>query len=147
MNKIIWIVLIIAVIVVGIICGTSMSKKEMQNIQTNTNNIEENQIVNIEQINNTNELEENVEQNVIEENVENKVSSETFEEEAKTEEEKAIAIVKKDYGNNGNVKFSVEGMDANGRQVVVVRNATTTEALAFYLVNVSEKTFTKKEMN
>ena len=55
--------------------------------------------------------------------------------------------MKKDYGTSTNVKFSIEGMDDNGRQVVVVRNIQTTEALAFYFVNVSDNTFTKKEMN
>lgn len=147
MKKGILIFVIIAVIAIGIVCGSFMSEKEKQNIQTNTNNIEENEIINIEESNYVNELKENIEQNVMEENVENNISSEIFEEEAKTEEEKAVAIVKKDYVTNENVKFSVEGMDANGRQVVVVRNATTTEALAFYFVNVSDKTFTKKEMN
>jgi len=147
MKKGILIIIIIAIIVIGIMCGISMSKKEKQNIQTTNENTEQNEIVNTEISNQVNEIEENVIQNVIEENLENITSTETFDGEAKTEEEKAIAIVKKDYGTNSNVKFSVEGMDENGRQVIVVRNVQTTEALAFYFVNVSESTFTKKEMN
>ncbi len=147
MKKGIAIIAIIAIIVIGIICGMSMSKKEKQNTQATNNNEKQNETTNTELINELNEIEENVTQNVIEENLENTISSETFAGEGKTEEEKAIEIVKKDYEISTNVKFSVEGMDSEGRQVVVVRDIQTTEALAFYFVNVSNSTFTKKEMN
>ena len=147
MKKIIWIVIIIVIIVIGIILGTSMSKNDGKDIQASNNAIEQNEIVNEEVSNEVNEIEENIIQNIIDENIANEVNTETFDNEAKTEEEKAIAIVKKDYGTNENIKFSVEGIDENGRQVVVVRNIQTTEALAFYFVNVFNNTFTKKEMN
>ena len=62
-------------------------------------------------------------------------------------QEKAIDIAKKDFGENSNAQFSVEGIDGNGNYIVTVRNAKTTEALAFYTVNVANQTFTKKEMN
>ena len=147
MKKGIIIILIIAVIAIGIICGMSMKENEKQNAQTTNNNAEQNETINTERINEVNEIEESAVQNVVEENAENTTSSESFDSEVKTEEEKAIQIVKKDYGTSTNVKFSIEGMDDNGRQVVVVRNIQTTEALAFYFVNVSDNTFTKKEMN
>lgn len=147
MKKGIIIILIIAVIVIGIICGMSMKKNEKQNTKTTNNNAEQNENINTEIINEVNEIEESAVKNVLEENTKNTTSSESFDSEVKTEEEKAIQIVKKDYGTSTNVKFSIEGIDDNGRQVVVVRNIQTTEALAFYFVNVSDNTFTKKEMN
>ena len=70
-----------------------------------------------------------------------------FEESPKTAEEKAIDIAKKDFGTNSNATFSVEGIDGNGNYIVAVRNSGTTEALAFYNVNVTSQTFTKREMN
>ena len=53
-------------------------------------------------------------------------------------------MVKKDYGDRNNIEFSVEGMDGKGRQIVVVRNSNTTEALAFYFVDVDNNTFDKQ---
>ena len=73
-------------------------------------------------------------------------STETFEESPKTAEEKAIDIVQKDWGKDASVNFSVEGMDGNGNYIVTVRNSDTV-ALAFYSVNVTNKNFTKREMN
>lgn len=147
MKKEIWIIIIIIIIVIGIIFGISMNKNEKKNIQASNNAIEQNEITNEEVSNQVNEIEENVTQNIIDENTTNEVSTETFEDEPKTEQEKAISIVEKDYGKNANVKFNIEGIDETGRQIVVVRNIQTTEALAFYFVNVSDSTFTKKEMN
>ena len=77
---------------------------------------------------------------------ENSVSSETFEESPKTSKEKVIDIVKKDWGNDASVTFVVDGMDENGNYRVSVRNSET-EALAYYTVNVTDGTFTKREMN
>ena len=60
--------------------------------------------------------------------------------------EKAIDIVKKDWGKDSSVNFSVQGMDGNGNYIVVVSDSNTV-TLAFYSVNVSNETFTKREMN
>ena len=147
MKRGVWIIIIIAIIVIGVIFGMSMSKNDKQNVQAYNNAIEKNKITNTEVSNEVNEIKENVTQNEIDENTANEVNTETFEEQPKTEQEKAVQIVERDYGKNANVKFSIEGIDEKGRQIVVVRNIQTTEALAFYFVNVSYSTFTKKEMN
>ena len=123
----------------------------------NTENVNENELV----INNeVNEQENEVVENEIlneEENtkiedekqniVENTSNTETFKESPATAEEKAINIVKEDWKQSNNVKVTVEGMNENGKYIVVVRDSNTTEALAFYTVDVSNKTFTKREMN
>lgn len=147
MKKGIWIIIVIAIIVIGIICGVNLNKTRQvnsQNVQENEEN--KNQELNEEISNIINEIDD-TELNTVEENVVENTTTETFEETPKTEEEKAISIVKKDYGTSENIKISVEGMDENGRHIVVVRNSETTQALAFYFVNVSNSTFTKKEMN
>ena len=143
MGKGTWTIIIIAIIVIGIIFGISMDKDDRPNLETTNRNVQEE----MENKEHTNTENQEVTQNIIEDETVNEINSEVFEEEPETEEEKAALIVKKDYGTNSNIKFSVEGMDANGRHVVVVRDINTTEALAFYFVNVSDGTFTKKEMN
>ena len=143
MGKGTWTIIIIAIIVIGIIFGISMDKEDRPNLETTNRNVQEE----MENKEHTNTENQEVTQNIIEDETVNEINSEVFEEEPETEEEKAALIVKKDYGTNSNIKFSVEGMDANGRHVVVVRDINTTEALAFYFVNVSDGTFTKKEMN
>ena len=148
MKKGMWTIIIIVIIVIGIMCGISMSENDKENTQMTNSNVETNKQENEENANMINEIQEDETQNVIDENmIANEVNTETFDEEPKTEQDKAIQIVKKDYGTSSNIKFSVEGMDSNGRHVVVVRDINTTEALVFYFVNVNDETFTKKEMN
>lgn len=155
MNKKIYISLIVILIIIiigGLIIlftrdneTTNAHLNATENIQSNIEN-NQNENKNLE---NQNEIQTNTQENTTMQNTQGNASnsSETFEETPKTEEEKAIAIVKQDYGENQNVKFTLEGMDANSRYIIAVRNKNTTEALAFYTVNVSDNTFTKREMN
>ena len=150
MNKKVCIVIVV-IILLGIICGIMLNKNSK-----NTNNqneekwLEENSVVNQQVVKDANVV-DNETVNEVQETVTNSekenTTTETFTEEPKTAEEKAIAIAKKDYGNEQGVKFGVEGIDESGRYIVTVRNSDTTEALAFYFVNVTNSTFTKKEMN
>lgn len=154
MKKVTWIIIIAIIIVAGIICAVvyEQAKKVPGSTILDTNNINEIQeddgLMNKV---NGNETENNIMQNELVENgiVQNTQSSgnQTSQEEPKNDKEKAIQIVKKDYGIAGNIEFSSEGTDANGNQIVVVRDGETTAALAFYFVNTSNGTFTKKEMN
>lgn len=148
--------IIIAIILIVIICICIFTSRENientnnENISTNEteinnevvneqqNEVVENEIVNKEENTQIEEKEENI--------VENTTRTETFEESPATAEKKAIDIVKKDWGNDSNVNFSMQGMDENGNYIVVVTNSDTV-SLAFYTVNVSNKTFTKREMN
>lgn len=147
MSKKVWIVIVV-IILLGVICGIMLNKNSK-----NTNSQNEEKILEVNKIANqevTNVVESEIvnemQETVTNSEKENSVT-ETFTEEPKTAEEKAIAIAKKDYGNEQGVKFGIEGIDENGRYIVTVRNSDTTEALAFYFVNVTNSTFTKKEMN
>lgn len=151
-KKILIVATIVIVIILGIICGVALNKKTEANNKNIENELSENEtFLNEETINEVtnvivNEEKENIAENVVE-NIQENSSTETFEENPKTLEEKAIQIAKKDYGNGENIKFGVEGIDESGRYIVTVRDANTTEALVFYFVNVSNSTFTKREMN
>ena len=142
---------IIIILIIAIICVVAFSDSNNKDNNTMNNKIvnEENNKNQNEQANElmSNEIENEIANEIVENTIENTTSSETFEESPKTAEEKAIDIAKKDFGTNSNVTFSVEGIDGNGNYIVVVRNSKTTEALAFYNVNVTSQTFTKKEMN
>lgn len=147
MNKKTIIILIMLIIIIGIICGIAFSKNSSKNVSTNTQKQEENTIVNEEINNNTNKIVENVidENNIVENTQITTTSPEEEQGKSKTDNEKAIEIVEKDWGTQvDGIKFNVEGVDSKGRIVVVVRNTETTQALQFYYVDITNKTFVKE---
>ena len=114
----------------------NVKEKKVNETSNNKNNIIENNITNTVNVENAIQNTETVESN-----------TETFEDTPQTEEEKAISIVKKDWGaNDVNVKIAIEGINDNGTYIVTVRDSETTEAKAFYKVNVKSGTFEKNEM-
>lgn len=150
MKKIIYIAIAILVIcIIVILIGMEDPTKKENTMQVNSNVLENKVSNTIKNEVLENKVENEVENNIVEEpkeEKENTVPTETFDESPETSEEKGINIVKKDWGETNNVKFSIEGIDQNGNYIIVVRN-NQTEALAFYTVNVQNGTFTKKEMN
>lgn len=154
MKKVLSVVIILAIIIFLSYVGTLPSNEKEENNKTNQNittervNEETNNVEN--EIDTNNRIENEIQNEIVNDDaqnkVENTVSSETFEESPKTSEEKAIDIAKKDWGNDNSVNFSVQGIDGNGNYIVVVSDSNTV-SLAFYTVNVSNETFTKREMN
>ncbi len=61
-----------------------------------------------------------------------------------TREEKAVELVKKEWGSTDGVYFSNESVDSNGRYIVSVRDKKTTASLAFYLVDVDKRLVTEQ---
>lgn len=59
-------------------------------------------------------------------------------------EEKAINIVKKDWGTDNDVYFSFDGIDSNGRYIVGVRDKATTYVKYWYDVDLKTETFTMR---
>ena len=144
---------IIGIIVIGVVLGfmgnpdnrvMSLNENIVSNKQVETtvknNNVDntENKDNNIENTENTENAAQNTE--VTEENKEDKNDN-------KTDTEKAIDIVKLDLGAEAeNKNITVDSVTSDGKYVISVREKNTTQALAFYTVNVNDKTFTKKEM-
>lgn len=143
-------ILSVVIILIVLMLGTYIFKLQNDDIKENNNT--NNEIVENNKVNKTatnevvNEIINENTNEIVENKIENTISSETLEESPKTAKEKAIDIVKKDWGNVSNVNFSVQGMDGNGNYIIVVSD-TNTVALAFYSVNISNETFTKREMN
>ena len=125
--------------------GTVVAGNEVEETTENViENIQENAQENTQA---NEEIQTPVEENTQAQNEVENTSSETFEESPETEEERAIAIARGDYGTAENVKFSVEGIQADGRYIVSVRDSSTTEALVYYTIDVAAGTFEKREMN
>ncbi|MBO5003985.1 MAG: hypothetical protein J6D03_01770 [Clostridia bacterium] len=155
MNKNIKTILLIVVviIVIGVIAifGSNILNKnenvnETQNSINETNqnmkievNETENNVVNETQNNTTeNEVENKQVENNIENNnttTQNIVTNETTEvlqNDGASNEEKAINIVKSDWGTTENVYFVTMGIDASGKYIVTVNDSSTTATLAWY---------------
>ena len=58
--------------------------------------------------------------------------------------EKAIDIVKKDWGADSTVYFAQDGQKESGEYIICVRDTETTSAKAWYTVNVQTGTFVKE---
>ncbi len=153
-NKVLTIILIILLIaLIGLIMWVIQKNEQGNGTITTANRIynETKNELNEQEIN-TN-IQTNAEQNnnvvnneISKENeVQGNSSSETFEEDPKTEEEKAIEIAKKDWGNTTGVYFDVDGIEPSGEYRVLVTKDT--KLIAYYMVNVSNETFTKKVLN
>ena len=63
----------------------------------------------------------------------------------KSDEEKAIEIVKEQWGDDETVDFVAE-KNSDGTYTVAVRNMQTTRAEAFYTVNVQTGSFTQQSV-
>ena len=102
-----------------------------------------------ENTNNINKTEEENSQN----NTEVPTPSTSEEEVTKTEiekeksnKEKAMEIVKKDWGEDDNVYFSSDDLASTNEEYVIhVRESKTTWEICTYTVNVKKGTFTKEQ--
>lgn len=137
MKKIVYILIIIALMISGIYFAKHMSEKS-EITQTGTNiieNIKENTTKNEEK----NEIEEN---NTIEPEV-NEIENNVLEDETTTEldpKEEAIQIVKENWGEDDSVYFSYDGIQ-DGKHVVCVRESDTTKELYRYYVDIETGSF------
>lgn len=61
-----------------------------------------------------------------------------------SKEQKAVALVKKAWGDTDGVYFSNMSIDNQGRYIVSVNDAKTTKTLAFFKVDVDKELVTKQ---
>lgn len=135
MKKILYVILIIAVVVAGVCVAKKISEGE-KTIKTDAN-----------AVNNTvkqNEVEENntvtePENNIIENNetVDKEVSKLSPEDQAKQ-------LAKDNWGEDDTVYFSFEEVNSEGRYVISVRDKATTRALEWLYIDVETGTIDMK---
>ena len=65
-------------------------------------------------------------------------------EKEETDKEKALNLVKKDWGEDDNVYFTFESIDGNGNCVIYVREGETTREISVYTVNIKTGTLMKE---
>ena len=106
----------------------------------NSNKLTNNQVKNETNNNTKNEVKNELNNN---ENT-NTTTNEPKEETPKTDLEKAIDIVKKDWGADSTVYFAQDGQKESGEYIICVRDTETTSAKAWYTVNVQTGTFVKE---
>lgn len=61
-----------------------------------------------------------------------------------SKEEKAVELVKEQWGESSGVYFRNESIDAEGRYIISVRDSKTTNSLAFFVVDVDKGLVTKQ---
>ena len=97
------------------------------------NNVIENEV--------ENKQTENKIENTTTQNVVTNETTEVLQNNGASNEEKAINIVKNDWGTTENVYFVTMGIDASGKYIVTVNDSSTTATLAWYLVDVATGKF------
>ena len=161
-NKIKTIILILLIIVVAFVMIWFAYKIINSNNSSETNANVVNNVTNIKSSEEKNNIPENKEENKIENDEENKTKNENVNEEkseeneknnttsnnleknntvkieGNTNEEKAINIVKKNWGNEEGVYFSTMGIDANGKYIISVNDSATSAVKAWCYVDVDK---------
>lgn len=157
------ILIAIVVVIFGIIwfAYDAVKEKPEDTKQVNTNLVDENagldNVINqlFENATPTDKGTENkVEENKIkdtdknnknEDNKKNEESEEqTSSESITSKEERAVELVKKEWGDTEGLYFSNDAIDSEGRYIVSVHDKSTTNTLAFFLVDVESGLVTKK---
>lgn len=151
----IYIILIIIVLLLGIFVAkelftesTTVMSNKVEAVNQINNSIINNSINNIVD----NEIDEN---NVIENTTENSVSetesntvsnNSTNKNSSKNKEEIALNMAKEKWGNDNSVSFRNSGTDENGRYIVKVIDAETTNVVVWYYIDVDNNKIETKYM-
>ena len=158
MNKTVKVICILVIIVCAIVGGyfgyTKLLKEDKVIATTSVGNANSNtNMEHVEEVNNV--VENKVENIVVNENevVESEStkkedpkivqgpakkeikSNNESEVESEDDEQKAINIVKKDWGSNEGVVFTLESISSNGNYIISVRDTESRNAVAWYTVN------------
>ena len=137
--------IIIALLIIVVIVGILIARKIMNDFKiepTVSNKVINHNVNSVKnEISNTVSNETN---NENANNTENTTIENTEPEKPKTELEKAIDIVKQDWGEDNNVYYAEDGKTAKGEYIICVRDKNSTNALAWYTVNIAEETFVKE---
>lgn len=142
-KTIVFIIIAILVIAMGIIVGIKLKPEKTEQVSSDN-------VGNKEQINQTENMVDVITKNEIsndeisntDTDLNNTVDEE--EKEPKTDLEKAIYIVKKDWGQDDTVYFAEDGQTADGEYIICVRDKNTTNALLWYTVNIETGEFEKE---
>lgn len=145
-------IVIILVIILAVVCGVIFfNKQENKSQVTNSNTVLNETAQNVteeilNQVENTNTFEENNDKkedntNTIENNSSNTNSSEKTSE---NDSDRAIEMVKNEWGKDDNVTFKIDEQTEDGKYVVCVMETSTTRVIMWYNVDVKNNTIEEK---
>lgn len=145
-------IVIILVIILAVVCGVIFfNKQENKSQVTNSNTVLNETAQNVTEeilnkVENTNTFEENNDKkedntNTIENNSSNTNSSEKTSE---NDSDRAIEMVKNEWGNDDNVTFKIDEQTEDGKYVVCVMETSTTRVIMWYNVDVKNNTIEEK---
>lgn len=140
MKKLIIYILILTIIIgLGILVGLNVEddKRTVPTTSQKTENRAENKVENKVENSIANKVENNEVEDV-EDSKETGIPDKSGE--PKTKLEKAIEIVKQDWGEDNSVYFAEDGQTQEGEYIICVRDSNTTSALAWYKVNIEDGT-------
>lgn len=145
-------IVIILVIILAVVCGVIFfNKQENKSQVTNSNTVLNETAQNVTEeilnkVENTNTFEENNDKkedntNTVENNSSNTNSSEKTSE---NDSDRAIEMVKNEWGKDDNVTFKVDEQTEDGKYVVCVMETSTTRVIMWYNVDVKNNTIEEK---
>lgn len=145
-------IVIILVIILAVVCGVIFfNKQENKSQVTNSNTVLNETAQNVTEeilnkVENTNTFEENNDKkedntNTIENNSSNTNSSEKTSE---NDSDRAIEMVKNEWGKDDNVTFKIDEQTEDGKYVVCVMETSTTRVIMWYNVDVKNNTIEEK---
>lgn len=145
-------IVIILVIILAVVCGVIFfNKQENKSQVTNSNTVLNETAQNVTEkilnkVENTNTFEENNDKkedntNTIENNFSNTNSSEKTSE---NDSDRAIEMVKNEWGKDDNVTFKIDEQTEDGKYVVCVMETSTTRVIMWYNVDVKNNTIEEK---
>lgn len=145
-------IVIILVIILAVVCGVIFFNKQGNKSQeTNSNTILNATAQNvtdeiINKIENTNTFEENNDKKEDNTNTEENNSSDTNSNEKTSENDsdRAIEMVKNEWGKDDNVTFKIDEQTEDGKYVVCVMETSTTKVIMWYNVDVKNNTIEEK---
>lgn len=154
-TKIIIAVLVIALIILGIVISVNKNKA-VQTDNKNTIN-QSNEVQNVVNWikNEVNDVQNNIENTIPENNVENIIdnaqdnsNNSIQENETSNKEEdnnqKAIDMVKSDWGEDESVNFKIDEQSEDGKYVISVVDKNTTKVLVWYDVDIKNNTIQER---
>ena len=145
-------IVIILVIILAVVCGVIFfNKQENKSQVTNSNTVLNETAQNVTEeilnkVENTNTFEENNDKKEDNTNTEENNSSDTNSNEKTSENDsdRAIEMVKNEWGKDDNVTFKIDEQTEDGKYVVCVMETSTTKVIMWYNVDVKNNTIEEK---
>ena len=135
--------LIVFVIAIVLTIGLGIAIRENINgksVSTSSNKLDEKTKNEIKNVDNTIAENNLIQNKITTQKDENNTTEKVKEDKIQTDLERAVSIVKKDWGEDTSVYFSEDGRTENEEYIICVRDKNTTSAKAWYIGDLEKGT-------